>query len=252
MAVLDEQGRFFGRINLIDALVAFFVLALLPLTYGAWVLFRAPTPVVESVTPVEIVEDQPNQEIRVQGRYLRPFLRAAIGSERATYLFDTPEQAIVKLPPLPPGTYDLGIYDTKELARFPNVIKVHARELVELRVLARFVTRPEVMEIVKRASEKPVAPVAPGKESSPVLVSYEVTNVPQGTSPSELREGPVSVVRAVVRLMAVRTPTGWQFEGGQVKAGASFELKADTYVLTGVILSFDVFDPTGKALHGGS
>ena len=44
MALIDEQGRLFGKVNLIDALVALVALLLIPLAYGAFLLFRAPVP----------------------------------------------------------------------------------------------------------------------------------------------------------------------------------------------------------------
>lgn len=253
--MLDDQGRLFGRINLIDAVVALFLVALLPLTYGAWVLFRAPTPVIESVTPVNIVPNEPNQLIQVQGRNMRPFLRAAIGSQRAIYLFDTPDQAFVKLPALPPGTYDLGIYDSQELARFPNAIKVQAK-VVEMRVLVRFVTRPEVAAMVRNA-ERDVLPAEPAPAAArPILESFEVTEesasetltfgsssgAPNNWAFERAATGParLAIIRGVVRLSALWTADGWQVDGRPLKAGGPFMLNAPSYVLQGEVLSLEV------------
>ena len=44
MALIDERGRLFGRINLIDLAVIVFVAVLIPLGYGAYLVFRAPAP----------------------------------------------------------------------------------------------------------------------------------------------------------------------------------------------------------------
>jgi len=110
MAFLDEQGRLFGRINLIDAAVALFVLALIPLGYGAWLLFRQPDPVIESVAGT-VLPDLPKQHIVVTGRNMRPYLRASINGDPATFLYETSDRGQVELPPLAPGTYYLAFFD---------------------------------------------------------------------------------------------------------------------------------------------
>jgi hypothetical protein len=49
MTVIDERGRVFGRINLIDAAAALFLFVLIPVAYGAYVLFRTPQPKLTSI-----------------------------------------------------------------------------------------------------------------------------------------------------------------------------------------------------------
>ena len=51
MALVDEQGRLFGRVNLLDAILAVCILGLVPLAYGAYVLFRTPEPRLTAVDP---------------------------------------------------------------------------------------------------------------------------------------------------------------------------------------------------------
>ena len=41
MPVLDERGRLFGKINLIDAVVVVLALGLIPLAYGAFCFFES-------------------------------------------------------------------------------------------------------------------------------------------------------------------------------------------------------------------
>ena len=55
MPLIDERGRVFGRWNLIDALVVIGVILLLPVGYGAYRLFRTPTPDIATVE--QSVED---------------------------------------------------------------------------------------------------------------------------------------------------------------------------------------------------
>ncbi len=110
MPLLDERGRLFGKINLVDAAVAVFVLLLIPLGYGAYLLFRAPTPVVTTVTP-RTVKNVKGEIVEIQGQYLRPFLRATLGHHPVEYLFATPDLAKLTLPELPEGDYELILYD---------------------------------------------------------------------------------------------------------------------------------------------
>ena len=63
MKVIDDRGRLFGRVNLFDAAIAAFVVVLIPLAYGTFLLFRAPAPRITSVTRVPIT----GEERRVAG-----------------------------------------------------------------------------------------------------------------------------------------------------------------------------------------
>ena len=44
MPIVDERGRVAGRINLIDAVAAVVIVVLVPVAYGAYLLFRTPQP----------------------------------------------------------------------------------------------------------------------------------------------------------------------------------------------------------------
>lgn len=270
MGMLDDRGRLLGRVNLLDAAVVLFVVVLVPLAYGSWVLFRQPPPIIDGVSPTLLAAFRDGQYVHMRGRYFRPYLRANVGPRAVTFLFESPDSAQVQLPGFDPGVYDVVLYEFgKEVARYSKAVTVEdvphdpppapqvdkpvvPPKLVPVQVVVRFITRPEIMETVKRAPPNRVVPVAPGKAPPPVLESYEVTDVLKGTSPSELREGTISVVRGVVRVMAVLTPAGWQYNGSALKAGASFVLDTDTYVLNGMILSIDVLGPAGKAPDGRS
>ena len=71
MTVIDERGRVFGRINLIDAAAALFVFVLIPVAYGAYLLFRTPPAKLTSVAPNSVYYG-PNQRVQIQGVNLRP------------------------------------------------------------------------------------------------------------------------------------------------------------------------------------
>lgn len=110
MALVDERGRVFGRVNLIDLLVGAFCLLLIPLAYGAFVLFRTPPPAITSVTPAT-VEVGSKARVTVTGSGLRPFLVANVGAHRAEFYVASQTRAEVAVPDMPAGTYDLILSD---------------------------------------------------------------------------------------------------------------------------------------------
>lgn len=126
MALLDDRGRLFGKINLIDAAVVLLLFGLVPLGFASWQLFRLPPTFVAS----EVFVMRPlaeGQRYQLKGQNLRPFLRVFIGDAPARFLFDTPDHGEVLLPALPAGKYDLKVYDdTHEVARLTGVIAVVA------------------------------------------------------------------------------------------------------------------------------
>ena len=66
MAVVDERGRIGGKVNLIDAVIAVVVLGLIPIAYGAYLLFRAPTPKLLMVTPSTLYQGN-NLRVTIAG-----------------------------------------------------------------------------------------------------------------------------------------------------------------------------------------
>jgi hypothetical protein len=51
MTLVDNRGRILGRYNLIDLALVCVVLGLIPLGYGAYLLFRTPLPSLTAVEP---------------------------------------------------------------------------------------------------------------------------------------------------------------------------------------------------------
>jgi hypothetical protein len=130
VTVIDDRGRVFGRVNLVDALVLGFVLLLIPIAYGTWLLFR-PKPVrITSVTRVTLSKEEQRisnplraaAKLKVKGAGFNPMLRAWIGPEPSLgFTFEDPGSADVIVPPMPPGEYDVALYDGgQEVARAPK------------------------------------------------------------------------------------------------------------------------------------
>jgi hypothetical protein len=123
--LIDERGRLLGKVNLIDAIVGVFVLLLVPLAYGAFVLFRVPAPTIAAIEPTTVTQGQATT-LKITGRDLRPFLRARVGAtESLGFFVESPTRAEIKLPALTAGAYDLALYDqAQELLRVPDAVRV--------------------------------------------------------------------------------------------------------------------------------
>lgn len=127
MPLIDDRGRLFGRVNLIDAVAGVVVLGLIPLAYAAIVLFGVPVPKVTSVTPAQVTAGQA-ATVEITGADLRPFLKAAFGTVPSRGFFvQSPTRAEVHVPDLPLGTYDLILSDeSRAILTVPAALTVVA------------------------------------------------------------------------------------------------------------------------------
>jgi hypothetical protein len=125
MPIVDQQGRLFGRLNLLDAAVVLFLFALIPLGYASWIVFRTPAPVLTGVEPAVLMAE-PEVRIVVQGVNLRPFMRVSLNTRQGVdFLFRDSSRAEVLFRDLAPGVYDAVLYDfEKERFRLPNAVTV--------------------------------------------------------------------------------------------------------------------------------
>lgn len=138
MALIDEDGRLFGRINLFDAAVAGLAVVLIPIAYGTFLLFRTPAPSISSIVRVPITQEERRvaggnrltAKLKVRGSGLRPMLQASIGGTRSLgFVFENPNSADVMVGVVPPGTHDFILLDgVQEVARLPKSVTIEAVE----------------------------------------------------------------------------------------------------------------------------
>jgi hypothetical protein len=143
--MIDAQGRLFGRFNLVDTLLAFFGLALLPVGYATYLLFRPAAPVITSVDRVEITREERRlaggslltAKLKVRGSGFTPMLRAALDTSPALgFIFENPNSADVIVGELPPGTFDLVLLDgVQEVARARGALTVDPGPVVKIRAV---------------------------------------------------------------------------------------------------------------------
>jgi len=141
---IDDHGRLFGRVNVVDAAIGAFVLGLLPIAYGTFLLFRPSAPRITSVVRVPITMEERRlaggsrlaAKLKVRGSGFRPMLRASIDEASALgFVFENPNSADVLVGEVAPGTHDLVIYDgVQEVARSAGAVTIQAVPPARIRV----------------------------------------------------------------------------------------------------------------------
>ena len=169
------------RVNLFDAAVAGFVIVLIPIAYGTFLLFRTPHPVMTSVKRVDITREErrvggPNlvAKLKVQGSGLRPMLRASIDGEPAIgFVFETPNSADLLVGAVPPGSHDLVLYDgVQEVARAPKAIRLQAPTVARIRIVGTIVGLDKsTSELLKAGASYPAGSPSPATTPRPAGAS---------------------------------------------------------------------------------
>jgi hypothetical protein len=149
MSIVDERGRVFGAINLVDAAVVLFLAALLPVGYGAYLLFKPTQPTIESATAVNLGREELRvangsviaQKLKVRGTGFNPLLRAQVGDRPAlAFVFENPNSADVLVGDIPAGEYDLVLFDgVQAVARANGVVKIHPSASTAVHTVGRFI-----------------------------------------------------------------------------------------------------------------
>ena len=147
MALVDDRGRLFGRLNLIDAATVIVLLGLLPVGYGAYLLFRPSQPRIDSVTPTPLTREELRivngatikAKMKVRGTGFNPLLRAIVGDTPAlAFVFENPNSADVVVGDIPPGTHDLILYDgVQEVARAAGAVTIQQAGGATVRAVGR-------------------------------------------------------------------------------------------------------------------
>lgn len=178
--LVDERGRVFGRVNLFDATLVAFAIALVPIAYGTYLLFRTPALRIESVQRVPITREERRvaggstltAKLKVRGTGLRPMLRAMIDDAPALgFVFEDPHSADVLVGEVPAGAHDLILFDgVQEVARARRAVTIQSEPSPQMLALgvfsrldegtARSISATRVsssLEIVKVGPQRPDA-----------------------------------------------------------------------------------------------
>ena len=153
MSLVDDRGRLFGRLNLVDAAALAFVVAMVPVGYGAYLLFRPAKPVIESVTRVEIGKEERRiaggslvAKFKIKGSGLSPLMRAWIGTSATPALglvFENANSADLMVGVIPAGRHDLILVDgVQEVARAAGAIVIEDIDGVSIRLVGWLTALP--------------------------------------------------------------------------------------------------------------
>jgi hypothetical protein len=257
MRLVDDHGRLFGRVNIIDAVVLLLIGVLVPLAFGAFVLFRQPVPRIRTISPNSIGE-QRETTVQVTGEHLRAFLEARVNNiPAAAFLIQSTTNAEIKLPPLAAGSYDLVLRDEgTELVRVPGALTVTASRVDDAMLTVGFVALPELVKRLKAGDKDVTGTAGPTGAGAAVLteigpdrqpVSGSILNF-HGDGPLLQREPGIPLLvqqnmiafTGVVRVSLTSTPAGWAFRNRPVKIGSPFTFESSIGVMDGVVLDMQV------------
>ena len=159
MTLLDERGRVAGRFNVVDVAAVIVFLLLIPFAAALFVLFRTPTPTLVTIVPKTLLAG-PSQRLEIDGTNFRPFMRVSFNTIPAnSFLLGSTKYAVVDVPELKPGVYDVVLYDyMQEIARLPKALTVSPTSTdVELEVTGTFKTSDGSTPAVKVGDRFPSA-----------------------------------------------------------------------------------------------
>lgn len=149
MPMVDNHGRVFGRINIVDAAAIVLLIGLVPVGYAAYLLFRPSAPRIDSVTQVPLTREELRiadgatikAKLKVRGTGFNPLLRAQVGGAPAlAFVFENDNSADVLVGDIPPGAHDLVLFDgVHEVARLPGSVSIEQATGSVVRAVGRFV-----------------------------------------------------------------------------------------------------------------
>lgn len=224
MTLMDDRGRLLGRLNVIDLAALILLVALLPLSYAASLLFQPARPTIESVGQTDITNAERrivaggsllSAKLKVRGTGFTPMLRAYVGDEPAlAFVFETPNSADVLVGPLPPGPHDLSLRDgVQEVARAPGAVRIESPSSRVLRAEGWLTNmEPAVAEALQVTAPAPSgAPPFQIMALGPVVPAR--SRIRLGDAESDLPIAGYLERQAVIQVRC--DPSGDEFRSGQ-------------------------------------
>ena len=144
--------------------------------------------------------------------------------------------AVLSIPVFSEGEASGGIAD--DVVMF-YVEEVYPDSIELIEVTARVITRPPIVELLRRSLAEP-QPLPAFAALRPRLLNFEIEREVLGTTLEELKQGLTSILLASFRLPAVRTSSGWAYGNQQLKPGVEFYLATAEYRVFLQVLTIEV------------
>ena len=259
MPLIDSRGRLFGQINLIDAGILVFVLALPPIGLITYRVFRVPNPQIATVSPTTMLPGL-DRRIRLTGRDFRPFLRITFNKSGEAFalvngapettegrlLVETPTLVEAHLPDeLLAGTYDLHLFDRgQQVAERLNAFTITSGPPTMVEAVVRFVVFPDLAALMANGDEDtyvPLGQLLPPNQARATLRAVKSVEAKMAVAQLHL-SGPFGVqeqgqtIEAVVAIPATRSETGgWEYKKQPIRVGDALKFETPRYAMFGVI-----------------
>jgi hypothetical protein len=188
MTLVEDRAGPSKPLNAIDIAALMIVLVLIPVAYAGYLLFRSPQPKLLAISPSTLHQGK-QLTVEIQGRDLRPFLRVSFNDiQGRSFLIGSTKSAMVDLPDLAAGTYDVVLYDYRqEVDRLPKaltILPLAGTQFLELDVTGAFVGLPDAgaaeMKVGQRfpATGPPTAEILSVGSPVPAHLRIRAGNIP--------------------------------------------------------------------------
>jgi hypothetical protein len=259
MAWIDRNGRLFGRVNLIDAVLLTFALMLIPIGVVTSRVFRERQPRIAAVVPASLPTGS-GRRIRLQGADFRPYLHIYFNpagqafalhgpyaeQSEGRFLLESPSEADVQVPVLPPGNYDIHLLDeTREVLLQAGALTIEPLPQITLRAIVRFIAIADVAGLMKAGDTDLPDPSAAGSAAAPAVIESVVLSagtipaidtLPQRAGRSIAVTLPARTVEARLAIPAARSDFGvWTYRNSPVRPGDAFSFETSAYSVRGIV-----------------
>lgn len=268
MALIDDKGRVLGRVNLIDAALLVFVLALIPIGVVASRVFRERVPRIDAVLPASQPAG-PGRRIRLKGADFRPYLRLFVSPAgepfslqdrteahtEGVFLLESPTDVEVQLPPLPAGSYDIHLFDeSREILARPSAITLEPPSVMMLRASVRFIALADVAALLKTGDNDLSDVASAASVTSPARAVIEtvapsaaaisaVDGLPAKGGRTISVASPARAVDARVAIPAAKNSLGiWTYRDQPIRPGDVFSFETASYSVRGVVTAVSMGD----------
>jgi hypothetical protein len=227
------------------------------MAYAAYLIFRVPPPTLISVEPAVLTES-PKPSVRVTGSNLLPYLSAYVApageplprylnnraQTDAVFLIESPEAAVIQLPPLTPGSYDLYLFDeSRELTRVNRAVTIEPLKKPAPRVstgktVAQVRTRaqmPSDLAMLMKAGDidRYGSPTDSG-EPDATIVDVTRQRVPNPTP--GINDYMIVVMDLRIPVSRIGQTELWSYKGQRIRVGESVSFGTPRYVTQGLII----------------